>query len=53
MAKSIGLLQKGFKGYLVEEDVFSVATLSRKVFQISILADAMFLAELLPELTTN
>lgn len=38
---------------LVEEDVFAIATLSREVLQVSILADAMLLAELLPELAAN
>lgn len=38
---------------LVEEDVFAVAALGREVLQVSVLADAMLLAELLPELAAN
>ena len=36
--------------YLVEEDVFSVACLVRMVLQLSVGADAVFLAQLLPKL---
>lgn len=38
---------------LVEKDVFSVAAFGRKVFKVSILADAMLLAELLPKLAPD
>ena len=36
--------------YLVEEDVFSVSALGGKVFEVTILVDAMFQTQLLPEL---
>ena len=39
--------------HLVEEDVLAITTLGRKVFKISVLVDAMLLAELLPELASN
>lgn len=39
--------------YLVKEYVFSVPAFRRKVFQISILVDTMFLTKLLPELASN
>lgn len=35
---------------LVEEDIFAVAAGGRKVFEIPVLVDAVFKAELLPEL---
>lgn len=38
---------------LVVEDILSVTALGRKVLEIAILVDPMFLAELLPELTPN
>ena len=38
---------------LVEEDVFAIATFGRKVFEVAVLADAMFLTQLLPKLTAN
>jgi hypothetical protein len=38
---------------LVEEYVFAVAALSRKVLEVSIFIDAVFLTELLPELLPN
>ena len=38
---------------LIEEHIFPVPTLCRKVLQIPILAYAMLLAQLLPKLTTN
>lgn len=38
---------------LIEENVFSVAALSRKVFEIAVLADAMLLTKLLPELLAD
>lgn len=38
---------------LIKEDIFSISTLSRKVLEVSILADAVFLAQLLPELTAD
>lgn len=38
---------------LVEEDVFSVAALCRKVLEVSILSYPVLLTELLPELTAN
>lgn len=38
---------------LVVEDVLAVTALGRKVLEVAILADAMFLAELLPELASD
>lgn len=38
---------------LVEEDIFAVTALCRKFLQVTILTDPMFLAQLLPELTSN
>lgn len=38
---------------LVEKDVFPVAPFGRKVLQVAILANAVFLAKLLPELAAN
>ena len=38
---------------LVEEDVLAVAALARKVLEVAILVDAVFLAKLLPELAAN
>jgi hypothetical protein len=38
---------------LVIKDIFAVTTLGREVLEVSILADTMFLAELLPELASN
>lgn len=35
---------------LVEEDIFAVAAFCSKVFEVAIAIDAVFLAELLPEL---
>ena len=35
---------------LVEEDIFAVAAFRRKVLEVTVLIDAVFLAELLPEL---
>lgn len=39
--------------HLVEEDILSVSTFSRKVFQIAILVDSMFQTQLLPELRAD
>lgn len=41
------------KAYLIEEDVLSIPAFGRKVFQIAILADTMFLTQLLPKLTAD
>jgi hypothetical protein len=38
---------------LVEKDVLSIAAFSREVLKVSILADSVFLAKLLPELASN
>jgi hypothetical protein len=38
---------------LVEKNILSIAALGREVLQVSILADTMLQAQLLPELTTN
>lgn len=38
---------------LVEEDVFPVTALRRKILEVSILPNAVFLAKLLPELASN
>jgi hypothetical protein len=38
---------------LVIEDILSVAAFGRKVFEVTVLVDAMFLAELLPELAAD
>lgn len=38
---------------LVEEDVLAVAALARKVLEVAILVDAVFLAKLLPELAAD
>jgi hypothetical protein len=38
---------------LVEEDVFAVAALGREVGEVAVLVDAVFLAELLPELAAD
>ena len=38
---------------LVVEDILAVAALGRKVLEIPVLADAVFLAKLLPELTAD
>ena len=38
---------------LVVKDVLAVAALGGKVFEIAVLADAVFLTELLPELTAD
>lgn len=38
---------------LVVEDIFAVAALGRKIFEVSVLADAVFLTELLPELASD
>jgi hypothetical protein len=38
---------------LVVEDVFAVAALGRKVFEVAISPDAVLLAELLPKLASN
>jgi hypothetical protein len=38
---------------LIEEHIFPVSALCRKVLEIPILAYTMLLAQLLPELTTN
>ena len=40
----------GGREYLIEKDIFAVSTFGRKVFEVAVLIDAMFLAELLPEL---
>lgn len=39
--------------YLVEENILPIAALGRKVLEVAVLADAMLLAELLPELTAH
>lgn len=38
---------------MVEKHIFSIAALGRKLLQVSILANAMLQAQLLPELTTD
>jgi hypothetical protein len=38
---------------LVVEDIFAVAALGREVLEVPVLADAVLLAELLPELTAD
>lgn len=38
---------------LVEEYIFPVAAFGGEVFQVSVLADSVLLAELLPELAAN
>lgn len=38
---------------LVVKDIFAVASLTREILEVSVLADAVFLAKLLPELATN
>jgi hypothetical protein len=38
---------------LVVKDIFAVAAFGRKVLEVPVLVDAMFLAKLLPELTAN
>jgi hypothetical protein len=38
---------------LVEEDVFPVTAFGRKVLEVAVGVDAVFLAELLPELLAN
>lgn len=38
---------------LVEKDILAIAALGREVLQVSILADTMLQAQLLPELTTD
>lgn len=38
---------------LVEEDVLAIAAFSRKVLEVAILANSMFLAKLLPKLASN
>lgn len=39
--------------YLIKENVLSVSTLCCKIFQVTILAYAMFLTQLLPKLTAD
>ena len=46
-------VRAGEGAYLVEEYIFSVPALGRKVLEIPILADAVLLTQLLPELTAN
>lgn len=41
------------KTNLVEEHVFPIPSLGSKVFEVSILTDAVLLAQVLPELTAN
>ena len=38
---------------LVEEDIFAIASLSREVFEVAVLVDAVFQAELTPELRAD
>lgn len=38
---------------LVVEDILAIAALGRKVLEVSVLADAVLLAKLLPELTAD
>jgi hypothetical protein len=38
---------------LVEEDVFAVAAFGCEVLEVAVLVDAVFLAELLPELRAD
>lgn len=38
---------------LVEEDILPVTALSREVFEVAVLVDAVLLAQLLPELAAN
>lgn len=38
---------------LVKEDIFPIAAFGREVFQVSVLANSVLLAELLPELAAN
>lgn len=41
------------KRYLVEEHIFPIPTLSRKLFEVPILTNAVFLTKLLPELAPD
>lgn len=38
---------------LIEEDIFSVAALCRKVFEVAVLVDTVLLTQLLPELLAD
>lgn len=44
---------EGVRAYLIEKDVLPVASLGCELLQVPILADAMLLAELLPELAAH
>jgi len=39
--------------HLVEEDILAITALGCEILEVAILADAVFLAELLPELTAH
>ena len=39
--------------YLVEEDILPIPSLGGKIFEVAVLADSMFLTEMLPELTSD
>lgn len=48
-----GSMAAGRGACLVEEDILPVAAFCRKVLEVAILVDAVFLAQLLPELASH
>ena len=51
--RRIGVPQRRRGVYLVEEDVLPIPSLGGEVFEVAVLADSMFLTEMLPELTSD